>query len=220
MKKALSFLTVMLFTGVAFAQYNTKVHFVPGGSELVAESGATVTVKSGGSLVVEAGATVNQLSLTYGLAAATAAFSSTIDVNGQATFGADNTVSTIPAAGSPSFHGTLTAGILTSAAGVNGVNAAFSGTLDADGQSTLGAHPTVSTVTTTGAATFYASVGVPTTGMVFVGLRTIAQLMAATAVLGEIGICSNCAPVEVFISTGTGAPNTGGYATGAGLQLN
>lgn len=47
---------------------------------------------------------------SYGAVAGTSgAFSTTMDVNGQATFGADNTVSTIPAAGSPTFHGTVTA---------------------------------------------------------------------------------------------------------------
>lgn len=60
MKKALSFLTVMLFTGVAFAQtYNTKVHFVQGGNKIEVESGGTVEVKSGGTLSVASGGTAS-----------------------------------------------------------------------------------------------------------------------------------------------------------------
>jgi hypothetical protein len=84
----------------------------------------------------------------------------------------------------------------------------------------LGATTVGGTLGITGALTSNTSIGVPATGMVFVGLRTIAELMAATAVAGQIGICSNCSPVEVFISTAAGAPNTGGYSNAVGLQLD
>jgi len=132
------------------------------------------------------------------------------------------TISGATIASGGAFSGTT--GTFSGAVGVGGAltgtSAAFTTTLDADGQTTLGAANTVSTVTSAGVATFHTSVGVPTTGMVFVGLRTLAQLTAATAVMGQIGICSNCSPVEIFISTAAGAPNTGGYGNAAGAQLN
>jgi hypothetical protein len=85
------------------------------------------------------------------------------------------------------------------------------------GQFLQGAAATRSTMTAAGVATFHASVGVPATGMVYLGQRTIAQLMAATAVLGQIGICSNCSPVEVFIATAAGL---GAFGNAAGAQLD
>lgn len=206
----------ILTTMQAFAQ-NTKVYLERGGAKQVILSGGEVEVRTGGlidmqagsTLTVNAAATINiadaptfsNLSVTYGVGAATGVYSGALsaasiaatahtgatlsltgaaDINGAVTMGADNTVSTMAANGALTVHASVTAPAIT-------------GTT---------------------------SIGVPATGMVFVGLRTIAQLQAATAVAGELGICSTCSPVEVFISTGAGAPNTGGYGNAAGAQLD
>lgn len=142
---------------------------------------------------------------------------STLDVDGNVIEGAANYRSTFTAS-----SGALNlTGAVTSLAGFTGTTATFSGDVKRGAEN----YTSTFTATTgaevmTGAFTSNTSIGVPATGMVFVGLRTIAELMAATAVAGQIGICSNCSPVEVFISTAAGAPNTGGYSNAVGLQLD
>ena len=98
----------------------------------VLESGGVLTIKSGGSLVVNSGAIVsisssvtsNDLSLTYGIHAATAVITGAASVGslanagaitntGAAYFGAANTVSTITAAGAATFSASVSVPVLS-----------------------------------------------------------------------------------------------------------
>lgn len=104
------------------------------------------------------------------------------------------------------------------------VNAAYTGTLDVDGNSTFGADLYVTTNTAaTGAWAFPGAVSIagavtgPTSvtatkivasGAGSVGLysRTKAQILALTpAAAGQAYYCSDCTAVTVCVSTGTGA---------------
>jgi len=139
MKKLfVSFLAMLLMLAVmtlSAQTYNTAVHLVPGGAELVAESGGTITVKSGGTLALDSGATfTNATPLTQSGAAT---------FTGNAYFGAAGYKSTMTAAsGAWAFTGALTAN-----GGISGTTGALSSTLDVDGNAYFGAAGYISTVT-------------------------------------------------------------------------
>lgn len=90
------------------------------------------------------GGTVTAAAFSGPLTATTGSYSSTLDVVGQATFGAATTKSTFTTTGNLATGAGAFTGALT------GTSAAFSTTLDAAGQSTFGAASTKSTFTSTG----------------------------------------------------------------------
>ncbi len=127
--------------------------------------------------------------------------------------------------------GVMTVGSALSVAGVTnsgavtGTTGSLTGALDVDGQTTLGADGTKSTVTTTGAATFHTSVTAPaivgstsvsgakvtaSAGPMTLTTKTLLELRSMTPdAAGEVYYCSNCSTTLV-ISTGT---TIGGFAT-------
>lgn len=181
MKKLFSFLTVMLLAGMTFAAtYNTKVHTVQGGAELVAESGGTITIKSGGALTADSGSTVTSNGT---LSAASGSFSGTVSegtttVNGAMYWGAAGAKSTMTYSGALSMNGALvtttvdtgngaveayaqnqalrttddvTHKSVAATYGVSGATLTISAAGDIAGQFTWGAAGTKSTGTVTGA---------------------------------------------------------------------
>ena len=117
------------------------------------------------------------------------------------------------------------------------VGAAFSegdprgGNLVVENDADIGGDVTVVNLTVSGTLDAGTSVGAATTvtggtgviataGPVRLYSRTIAQIMLLTANEGDMFKCSDCSPERIAISTGTGAPNTGGFADAMGLQLD
>lgn len=157
---------------------------------------------------------VDAISNEGDISAVNAAFTGTLDADGQVTLGAAGTVSTITAAGVATFAASVTAPDLTATDDV-----VIGDALDVDGQVSVGADGTKSTVTVLGAATFAASVTAPAiTGSTSVsGLkvtvsggpltlysRTEAQILLIDPVVaGELYFCSDCTTTTVCVSTGT-----------------
>jgi len=180
---------------------------------------STMTAASGAWAITGAVTSLAGLSGTSGTLSTTLSVAGAAAILGAVELGAENTQSTVTAAGAAAFHASVAAPAFT------GATLALTGASAILGANEWGAENTQSTMTAAGALTVFASVTSPlissgATGAMRCGTRTIAQLLAATAVMGEFGICSDCTPVEVFISTGAGAPATGGYGNAAGLQLD
>jgi hypothetical protein len=204
MKNILSaVLLTALFTGPLMAQ-NTKVYIEQGGAKQVIKSGGEIEVRSGGLIDMQAGSTltINQaaqlnisasptftdLSVTYGVGAATGVFS-----------------------------GALSAASVAAPAHT-GATLALTGAADINGAVTMGADNTVSTMAANGALTVHASVTAPAitgstsvtsplyigTGAIRLYSRTKAQINAlATPAIGDAYYCSDCTAVTMCVSTGT-----------------
>ena len=203
MKKILFGLSIALYlTGAAYAQ-NTKVYLERGGAKQVILSGGEVEVRTGGlidmqagsTLTVNAAATINiadaptfsNLSVTYGVGAATGVYSGAVsaasiaatahtgttlaltgaaDINGAVTMGADNTVSTMAANGALAVHASVTAPAITGSTSVTGAKVVVSG----------------------GALQLYS--------------RTQAQIEAFTPLAaGELYYCNDCTATAVCVSS-------------------
>lgn len=204
MKKILFGLSVALFlTSAAYAQ-NTKVYLQQGGAKQVILSGGELEVRTGGlidmqagsTLTVNAAATLNiaenptfrDLSVTYGVGAATGVFSGAVSGASFAATGA-----------------------------LSGATLATTGAGTIAGAAYMGALATRSTVAANGEATFHASVTAPaitgstsvsgakvsvTGGALALYSRTKAQLRALTpAAAGEAYYCSDCTAVTICVST-------------------
>jgi hypothetical protein len=160
----------------------------------------------------------------------TGAFTSTLDVDGQTTFGAGLGMSTMSASGVLSVPASIATAILTATTSIAG--GAISGsTLDMTGNAhfgaTLGAYISTYTassgawgingaVTATGAV--QGSSLKASAGPITLTSKTIAELAVLDpTVVGEMYVCSNCSPVCVAVSTGTGA---GMFGDAAGIQLD
>lgn len=231
MKKILSvFVLLAVMAGAATAQ-NTKVYLERGGAKQVIVSGGELEVRTGGlidmqagsTLTVNAAATINiadaptfsGISVTYGVGAATGVFSGALSAatlnTGQGAYELYKMDQNVDTAATVTHAGaSLTYG-LSAATG------SFSGALDADGQVTMGAAGTVSTITTGGAASFHASVSAPAiTGTTSVTgakvvvsggplqlySRTQAQIEAFTpSAVGEVYYCNDCTATSVCVSS-------------------
>lgn len=155
MKKILSvFVLVAVMAGAAQA-YNAKVYTEQGGAKQVVKSGGEIEVRSGGTVDLQAGSTLNianaavigvistptfsNVSVTYGVDAATIvasgamtaasiaatahtgatiALTGAADINGAVTIGADGTVSTMAANGAWTMHASVTAPAITGSTSV------------------------------------------------------------------------------------------------------
>jgi len=143
-------------------------------------------------------------------------------VENDADIGGDVTVVNLTVSGtlSPYSTGTFTADGVSVTYGVAAATGVFSGAVTAGTSFT--ATTSLDAGTSVGAATTVTGgTGViATAGPVRLYSRTIAQIMLLTANEGDMFKCSDCSPERIAISTGTGAPNTGGFGDAMGLQLD
>lgn len=228
MKKIL-FLVLTLTTLASFASaQNTLIYKEQGGAKEVVLSGGEIEVRSGGLIDMQAGSTLtvanaavigiistptfSNLTVTYGVGAATGAFSGVVDVNGNFTSGADNYVTTNTASsGAWAFPATVSIG-----GALSGASGAFSTTLDVTGNEYHGAALYRSTFTAasgaqawTGALTSAAAITgaslKASSGALTLAPNTRAEICAIDpAVAGELRFCSNCSTTgELLFSTGT-----------------
>lgn len=205
MKNILSTIALLIFT-VSFASaYNTKVYMQQGGAKQVVLSGGEIEVRTGGLIDMQAGSTLtvneaatinitdaptfSDITVTYGVDAATVVASGAItaasiaasahtgatlaltgaaDINGAVTMGADGTVSTMAANGALAVHASVTAPAITGSTSVSGAKVVVTG----------------------GPLSFYS--------------RTKAQINAlVTPAVGDTYYCSDCTAVTHCASTGT-----------------
>lgn len=168
----------------------------PAGGNLIVEN--TITTKNltvTGTLSPYSTGTFSAegISITYGVAAATGAFSGAVNIVGAATLDSTLDVDGNVVAGAANYRSTFTAasgnlaltGSLTSLAGLSGTTGSFSSTLGVTGVTT--------------------SSGTINTGYSRHGSKTLAQLNAyAAGAAGEDFYCSDCINEAICVSSGTG----------------
>lgn len=198
-------LVFILTTMQAFAQ-NTKVFLERGGAKQVIVSGGELEVRTGGLIDMQAGST-----LTVNEAA-------TINIADAPTF-SDITVTYGVGAATGVFSGAVTGASFGATGALTGATLATTGAGDINGAVTMGADGTVSTITAAGAAAFHTSVTAPavtgstsvsgakvsvTAGPLALYSRSEAQILAIDPVAaGELYFCSDCTTTAVCVSTGT-----------------
>jgi len=232
-KYILAVLAFVAFGTFAFSAPITKVYMTSGGDKQVVRSGGEVEIQTGGLIDMQAGSTLTintaamlniistptftNVTVTYGVGAATGAFSGALSAatvnTGQGAAEVYLMDQNVRTTDSPAFaYPTVT--------GISGVTATLSGLLTAGtintGQGATEVYLMNQNLATTDKPSF---AGVTLTSYGTLYSRTHAQLLVVTpTVVGQTAFCSDCVPPKIVVSTGTSLWGEWADAVGAAFK--